>query len=1014
MKLHKLFSHRVLGLIISILMFASFLFAAAGDVDTSFLPSLKQNIDISGSGLAIQPDGKILSFGSYSNNGVSKLFFTRFNTDLTEDATFNCPACLGAGGSVIIQPDGKILIGGSRPGNNSSGVESIKRVNPDGTLDSSFNYTSSTSTECSFGCFSILYNIQSDGRFYALKYIAGFNGSLTQQFLNRYNSDGSIDNSFAALGLFGRTQGLNQVSVLSNGKIMVSGQQANGILFRLNSNGTKDTSFESPIITYSAIIFSPYLHNFIIKPNEKIITGGYFDSINGLSEYQSIARLNNDGSVDLNYSPYIRTSNDQGARFMKVLSNGKYIVKFVATSLGVSKFVRFNSDDTVDNTFTPITVPAPAIYDSFLVDNQDRVVTPRFRLNYDGTLDTSFNLQPKVSGTVSKIVRQSDGKVIVSGSFTESNSTARTRLARLNTDGTTDTAFSTGTGFNADPTVITTQADGKILAGGTFTTFNGVSKSYLARLNSDGGLDNSFNAMLDGSVSSILPLSNGKMLIGGDFSAFNGVARPKLARLNSDGTIDSTFSASANGTVYSIIQQSDGKFMVGGNFNAIGGFARTHIARLNSDGSVDSTFNAGASFAIGFSIIQQPNGKYLVHAAYPSKIVRLNSDGSLDTGFANIEIVNGSSSVTPFINSMYLQSDGLIVIGGRFDSINGTPRKNIARLKPDGTLDAAYVTEGADEQINAMVAQPDGKLFVGGNFSSIGGVARTGLARINNIALIGARPLFDFDGDGKADVSVYRASTNTWYRILSGNSSLLQNNFGIANDIPVPADFDGDGKTDLAIFRPSTGTFWYQSSINNAQIATQWGQSGDIPRPSDFDGDGKADFIIFRPAENNWYRLGSTGQVSNKGFGAVGDKPVIGDFDGDGKSDVAIFRPSSGTWWYQASINNAQIATQFGISTDVPSPADFDGDGKTDFAVFRPSTGVWYVLNSSTGSATIVQFGIAEDKPVAADYDGDGKADIAVFRPSSGLWYLLRSTSGFSALQFGVSSDVALPNSFVP
>jgi hypothetical protein len=273
---------------------------------------------------------------------------------------------------------------------------------------------------------------------------------------------------------------------------------------------------------------------------------------------------------------------------------------------------------------------------------------------------------------------------------------------------------------------------------------------------------------------------------------------------------------------------------------------------------------------------------------------------------------------------------------------------------------------------------------------------------------------FDFDNDGKADVAVFRPSTNIWYRLLSGNSGLLQNNFGSAGDIPTPADFDGDGKTDMAIFRPSTGTFWYQSSINNAQMATQWGQAGDIPRPSDFDGDGKADFVLYRPAENNWYRLGSTGQISNKNFGAASDKPVIGDFDGDGKSDVAIYRPSTGTWWYQSSINNAQIATQFGNSVDVPSPADFDGDGKTDFAVFRPTTGVWYILNSRNGTATIIPFGTLEDKPIPADYDGDGKSDIAVFRPSTGIWYLLQSTSGFAGLQFGISSDVPIPNSFVP
>jgi Tol biopolymer transport system component len=273
---------------------------------------------------------------------------------------------------------------------------------------------------------------------------------------------------------------------------------------------------------------------------------------------------------------------------------------------------------------------------------------------------------------------------------------------------------------------------------------------------------------------------------------------------------------------------------------------------------------------------------------------------------------------------------------------------------------------------------------------------------------------FDFDGDRKSDVGVFRPSENRWYISQSSDSQVTQKVFAVSGDIPTPADFDGDGKTDLAIFRPSTGNWWYLASSDNTQRTTQFGANGDIPLPSDVNGDGVDDFVLFRPTNNSWYRSTSdTATVSTVVFGASGDKPVIGDFDGDGKSDVAIYRPSTGQWWYQSSIDNSQRATTWGISTDTLVPADYDGDGITDLAVYRPSNGGWYILNSSTGQPTILGFGISTDIPIAADYDGDGKADIAVFRPSTGIWYLLQSMNGFTGLQFGVETDKPIPASFI-
>lgn len=275
------------------------------------------------------------------------------------------------------------------------------------------------------------------------------------------------------------------------------------------------------------------------------------------------------------------------------------------------------------------------------------------------------------------------------------------------------------------------------------------------------------------------------------------------------------------------------------------------------------------------------------------------------------------------------------------------------------------------------------------------------------------RRAFDFDGDGKADVSVFRPSNSGWYLNQSTNG-FRGVQFGLSDDKLAPADFDGDGKTDIAVFRPSTGGWYWLNSSNGSFSAVGFGTNGDLPVPADYDGDGKADLTVFRPSNGYWYRINSSNSsFSATQFGISEDKPTIGDFDGDGKADLAVFRPSTGGWYRLNSSNGQFYGVQFGISEDKPTPADFDGDGKTDISVFRPSNGAWYRLNSNDGSFTAAAFGIAEDKPVAADYDGDGKADIAVFRPSNGNWYLLRSTAGFAAVQFGISEDRPTPNAFV-
>ena len=288
---------------------------------------------------------------------------------------------------------------------------------------------------------------------------------------------------------------------------------------------------------------------------------------------------------------------------------------------------------------------------------------------------------------------------------------------------------------------IAVQTDGRIVAGGGFTMINSQPHNYIARLNHDGSLDPAFvDPNVDGGVDAIVIQPDGKIVIAGAFTHIGVPGRTHVARLNTDGTLDATFvDPNVDGAVYAIAIQADGKFVIGGAFVHIGGEEHFRIGRLNAGGTLDATFTeatTSASSGVVWTLAVQPDNKILAGGETPfaigqaaSSVARLNPDGTLDASFANPMVTQGT--FFPEVYVLALQADGKIVIGGDFGSVGGQPRHSLARLKADGTLDSGFVDPNSNGAVGTLAIQPDGRIVAGGNFGMMGGQSFMNVARVN-------------------------------------------------------------------------------------------------------------------------------------------------------------------------------------------------------------------------------------------------------------------------------------------
>ncbi len=304
----------------------------------------------------------------------------------------------------------------------------------------------------------------------------------------------------------------------------------------------------------------------------------------------------------------------------------------------------------------------------------------------DGDIDVSFaaNEYLSLSGSnVTKIALGADGRIVFAGDFQDINDHRTENVAILKNDATIDTSFSTSVLPQNSITALAFQADGKVLIGGRFTSINGVAASSFARLNADGSLDTSFQAIVDGGVNSVDVQNDNKILIAGFFSNVNEVS----------------------------IQD---------------------VARLMPDGSLDTNFNPDRTYNNPKSVRSIRSNKVLLAGAFG--VTRLTENGTTDSEFTLPQVSNVEDAVE--------QEDLKLIIGGSFTSIttdgSATTRNRLARLDADGSLDANYDPD-LDNSIESLELFNDGRLAVGGRFDNVGGLASRSFAIIDAMGVSAAR-----------------------------------------------------------------------------------------------------------------------------------------------------------------------------------------------------------------------------------------------------------------------------------
>lgn len=679
------------------LLFPGMMLVAAppGALDSTFNPGRGPNQVIGGDADAVllQPNGKFLVGGRFNAVNLTKVApIVRFNANGSLDTSFDAsviarpdlPSVAFAAAPLALLTNGQLIVGGTFDTTDGT-HHHLVRLNPDGSLDPSFNPTIVLNAPGEPAAISQAI-VQPDGKILIRGAFDKVN-NVARASLARLNANGSLDTAFNP-----NPNGRPTIFALQmDGKILVARGLFGESLVRLNSNGTTDPTF---VAHYIAPNGEHRVTSILIQNDGKIVVSGP----TGFIESSNIWRLNDDGSIDPTFAPSLH--------FGLSLQRDDKILSY-RNGFG---FERLNADGSLDSSFHPPTADAPVAIaeqpDGRLILVGDFFPAPYGvdRIFPNGSRDNSFDVGMGVTNITNVAVDHAqilpNGNILIGGDFNYVGLLPRNRIAVLNADGSPDASFDAGDlaggeGPNSPVRALAADADGKILVS---------LDNLVVRLNPNGGVDSTFNYHpTSAKVAAIAIQSDGKILVGTD----NG-----LIRLRHDGILDSSFNAGQSGGGVSwFLIQPDGKIIV----------SRRGLIRLNQNGSLDSSFHSGLgefNFAIPLALL--PDGvilvTYLTSPISGYALVRLNIDGSRDDSFTTLN--GGATSIAVDQTSIYVANNSVL-----------------QRLTLNGTIDSTFhVQPSSAAEIKQLLLQVNGQLIIAGNFDEVNNVPRNSIARVNGNA----------------------------------------------------------------------------------------------------------------------------------------------------------------------------------------------------------------------------------------------------------------------------------------